>query len=187
MAWNRVRSSALSATAASTSAVTSVTPWGMVARMPGPGRCSARAWAREPRMNERSRLFMGRLFMARECTAPAAGEIASGIALEQSPVGAEMPEGRFLLFQLLVDPRQVVVGVGVAGLAAERGFIGLGGIAQAAEILQSHAEVEGGGGVRGAGGEGLAVVALGFGRLALLVQQPAEVEVGVRKARVQPH
>ena len=77
------------------------------------------------------------------------------------------------------------MGVGTGGVGGEGFQVGGDRLARAVEVLEGDAQVEAGGDVAGAGGEGAAVVRGGARGGAVLVQEPAEVQVRVRVLGVE--
>src|SRR5207253_1512571 len=103
----------------------------------------------------------------------------AGLLHDEGPVCLQMLHRLRLLTAPLVNAGQVVVRVGVVGVEGDCAPIGLKRVGGTLQVLERHAEVEGGGGVVRVEVEGAAVVALGRGGIAGFVEEAAEVEVRV--------
>src|SRR6266568_1448345 len=96
-----------------------------------------------------------------------------------------MPQCGRDLAEVFADAGRVEMGNGVAGIDLCRALVGRKGFLGPSEILERDAEVEGGGRVVRARGESLPVMRLGLPRVSPLMQQPSEVDVGVRMPGVE--
>src|SRR3954469_20993460 len=129
-----------------------------------PGR-SARATARSRSRSSRKRL-------------------ASVLAGER-PISTQVPERGSPLAEVLVDAGKVVVRVRAGRIPCNRELVGGDRFRTSSQVLERDAEIESGGGVVGATGEGAAVVVRGALRVARFVHQPAEVHVRIRVSRIE--
>src|SRR6202007_55104 len=100
-------------------------------------------------------------------------------ATGQRAVGAQVAEGGGLLAEQLVGAAEVEVGVGQGGVEGERALVGGGRLPGALSVLQRDTQVVGGERVVRIDGERPAVMGLGPARVACLVEQSAEVGMGV--------
>src|SRR3989442_1589624 len=104
---------------------------------------------------------------------------------DQPFVAGEVSQRRRLFSYLLVQPRHVVMGVREPWLQHQRGAVGLDRVGRPVQVLECDPKVERRGRVVGTLVQREPVMALGLLDEPLLVQQSAQVEVGIRMWSVE--